>query len=1090
MGSAIQPSPASSESARRKKLGEIAVERGLVSKNQLSDALNTQTEMTKLGLTERIGTILLKKKVISKDTLQELLREQSGGVRRLGNFEILEKVGQGAMGVVYKARQVSMDRVVALKILARKYANDPQFIERFVKEARAAGQFSHENIVTAVDVGYVEPYHYFAMEYVEGKTLRKMLAERGALPEDEAVKYTLHIAKALEHALAKKIIHRDVKPENIIVTPQGLAKLLDMGLACAVGAEADEEDEEGAEESKHGASSSVTQKKAAGTPHYISPEAARGADDLDTRSDIYSLGCSFYQLLTNATPFEGTDARTIMALHITNDVPDPRVKQPEVSANAARILMKMSARDRTQRYETPTELVEDLQALLAGKPLKHAGGGLPTKSGKLRSATTTGPRAPIGARGTTGPRTPVQPRSTTGPASPVIVGDRTGSLSPTVPLSPGAKAAQAEKSNATIWILTGAGAAILIIGIALAASGGGPDPAKTAHKSDPAPAHSPEKSVAAVEQPDTVKKVDVKAPGPSVREERAKSALDAVLAQIKDKPTEFGDHQRNLQQAVQLSRGTPSADPAADAWTALEKNWKDALEAALKEPQAKAQEALAKGDFTAAADALKDETVAPNLRAFDWKKVLDEARKPVKDGAEAAAAKFLTDARAKAGAKTEQGFLDAIELAKKAQDVPAALAPSAKEAPKEIRKWEGEIAALKKAEEQAAAAKEVKGQQQADAAWKELAPLLEQNKFAQAMELLDQKIADRANADAKDGLMAEKADVETVLNLRKRAVEYINTRAGEKIGLAKGKDTIEGQVVANTRGGVTLKLEDGPEIAFSAEQLDIRDIDRFAPKDKGGAAEDLRQRALLYLADGDLAGAKDRLQKAKDAGSAPAAANLDRLERLAQGEAEASAQRAFKKAEDLFAAKQWKEAQLAYEDFQARHGKTKVAAQNAAQIKERLAAIEDILNPYRPGLVAYIFDLKGFKPQSEGGDKALLTRVDNKVDFRWGKKGPAPNLPNDFAVRWEGGVKTEKPGLYTFFITTTDKCRRMRSCTRSGSTPRAATRRSSAFQPCYSRFKIGSSVVSCAWVKGSNGHRPTCRSSIAIAAGTAFPSGT
>lgn len=1007
LSSPVQPD--ASESARRKKLGELAVERGLVNQSQLSDALHAQSEMQKLGLSERIGTILLKKKVLSKDTLQELLREQSGGMKRLGNFEIQEKIGQGAMGVVYKARQVSMDRTVALKILARKYATDPQFIERFVKEARAAGQFSHENIVTAVDVGFVEPYHYFAMEYVEGRTLRSLLAERGALGEAEATKYTLHIAKALEHALTKKIIHRDVKPENVIVTPHGTAKLLDMGLACAVGAEEEGSEEEEAEKAKQ-------PRKAAGTPHYISPEAARGQEDLDTRADIYSLGCSYFQLLTNATPFEGTDGRTIMARHVAEDVPDPRTKKSDLSPAASRIVARMCARNRDDRYATPTELIEDLQAFLDGKPMPHAGGGVSGKTGKLRGAHTTGPRAPIGPKGTTGPRAPVQPRSTTGPASPVIVGDRTGALSPTGPADAGSKAAEAKKNNAVIWAVGGVAAALLL-GLVLL-GGGGSDNSKHTAKTSNTTTPAAEKTVPAQTQPESgpedTHKVDVRSPGPNPRDERARLALESVVAQIKGQPQNFAAHQQALQKAVQQARGTPSADAAAEAWTALEKAWTEAMAAALKDPQAQADAALKAGNFAAASDAVKDDAVAPELRAFAWKQQLEEARKPVREAAEARGAKLLEEARAKAGEKSEPGYLTAIELAKQAQTLPAGFAPSAREAARELKKWEGELAALKKAEAKALAAQQAEGLAQAAAVRKELAPILAQGHFAQALELLDRKSHDTALPSARTELQNEKADIEAVVGLRKQTVDALNRTPGKAIEVIKGATTIKGSVGANDRGGLTLKLGDGPEIAFSAEQLDARDIDRFAGPANSG--EDWHKRGLLYLAAGQLQAARDRFAQAQKSGLDAAGNYLKRLEIMELGEAEVAARQAWEDAEAIFKTEKWKEAQQAYAEFRAKHGGTPTGKQQAGTLKERLAAIDAAINPYKPGLVAVVF-----KDQRMDEKAIVLTRIDPNVDWDIGKRTVSDGGPRDnFCSRWQGSIKIEKEGKYRFDLDADD----------------------------------------------------------------------
>ena len=347
MSSSASASSPSSTSSRR-KVGEIALQKGYINRTQLKEALSAQGELQKLGLSEKIGQILYQKKFITQNVLDEILKEQDagGGPRRvLGNFEIHEKIGQGAMGVVFKARQISMDRVVALKILSPKYANDAEFIERFVREARAAGQFNHEHIVAAVDVGYVEPYHYFAMEHVQGINLRQAIRERGKLPEREALELTRQVALALDHALSKGIIHRDIKPANIVVEADGVLKVMDFGIARLAVRKPE---------------SGVTQAgMIVGTPEYMAPEQVSGGE-VDHRVDIYAAGCVLYECLTGRAPLTAETPYQIIAKLLEDMPTSPRAMNPEIPPALEAIIMRTLAKDPAARPQSAVELHDRL----------------------------------------------------------------------------------------------------------------------------------------------------------------------------------------------------------------------------------------------------------------------------------------------------------------------------------------------------------------------------------------------------------------------------------------------------------------------------------------------------------------------------------------------------------------------------------------------------------------------------------------------------------------------------------------------------------------------------------------------------------
>jgi len=304
------------------------------------------------------------------------------GAQTLGGFEIIGKLGQGGMGAVFLARQISMDRQVALKVLPQRLAKNKEFVERFVREAHAAARLSHVNIVQAIDVGHDSGYYYFAMEYVDGSNLRAVLDQHGRLPEANALRTVHQLAVALNYAhTTAGIIHRDVKPENVLITGDGVPKLTDLGLVRGVGR----------------ADSSLTKAGVAlGTPNYISPEQVRGEADLDGRTDVYSLGATLFHLLTGRPPFEGGTPAEVMAKHLTEPVPDAHSVNPEVSTAAAAICRKAMTKDREQRYPSARAFAEDVETALAGghpaavtRPSGRGLGGRTRRAVRHRRANTS-----------------------------------------------------------------------------------------------------------------------------------------------------------------------------------------------------------------------------------------------------------------------------------------------------------------------------------------------------------------------------------------------------------------------------------------------------------------------------------------------------------------------------------------------------------------------------------------------------------------------------------------------------------------------------------------------------------------------------
>ncbi len=262
----------------------------------------------------------------------------------IADFIIQKELGRGGMGVVYLAHQISLDRPSALKVLSENYANDAQFVGNFIKEARAAAKLNHPHIVQAYAVGEDEGIFYFAMEDIDGKTMKEVLKEQQKIPSDQALLIIQQIAEALDYAWREqKLIHRDIKPDNIMLTNSGRAKLSDLGLASVAG----EIDESNADEIM-------------GTPQYISPEHLTGSP-MDVRSDIYSLGATFYHFVTGTFPYQGKTAMEIAQQHLTGTLIPPNQINPEVPADVSAIIMKMMARIPTDRYQSTEVLIDDIR---------------------------------------------------------------------------------------------------------------------------------------------------------------------------------------------------------------------------------------------------------------------------------------------------------------------------------------------------------------------------------------------------------------------------------------------------------------------------------------------------------------------------------------------------------------------------------------------------------------------------------------------------------------------------------------------------------------------------------------------------------
>ena len=261
-----------------------------------------------------------------------------------GRYEIIEKIGTGGMADVYRAKDHRLNRYVAVKILKNEYSEDAKFVTKFRQEAQAIACLSHPNIVGVYDVGQEQDMHYIVMEFVDGITLKKYIEQKGKLSVREAVGIGLQIANGLEAAHANHIIHRDIKPQNILISKDGTAKVSDFGIAKA-------------------ASSNTITANAMGSVHYISPEQARGGFS-DEKSDIYSLGITMFEMLTGRVPFNGETTVAIAIKHIQEEMPSPKEFVPEIPSSVASIVLKCCQKSPDRRYQNMAELIADLKQSL------------------------------------------------------------------------------------------------------------------------------------------------------------------------------------------------------------------------------------------------------------------------------------------------------------------------------------------------------------------------------------------------------------------------------------------------------------------------------------------------------------------------------------------------------------------------------------------------------------------------------------------------------------------------------------------------------------------------------------------------------
>lgn len=331
----------------------LAIAHKIITHEQAEEVQEILKKEKKSGMPERSPeTVLRELGVIREEEVwaiykarERLMRDTNSINEKIGGYEIISKVGEGGLGVVYKARQLSIGRVVALKVLHEKWMGDDEFRKRFLVEARIVGRLSHPNLIQVIDVGRHRNQLYYSMEFVDGDTVEKLIADSpdGRMGVGEALNIVYQVAGTLAYLAGRKIVHRDVKPGNIMVTKKGVAKLGDFGFV------------------KSSLDSVLSPDgEILGTPDYISPEAASGDRNIDFRSDIYSLGVTFYHMLAGRPPFSGSSSE-VLDSHIYQRAPNVEELCPEVPKIIGNIIRKMMDKKPEDRYQSFEALFADFE---------------------------------------------------------------------------------------------------------------------------------------------------------------------------------------------------------------------------------------------------------------------------------------------------------------------------------------------------------------------------------------------------------------------------------------------------------------------------------------------------------------------------------------------------------------------------------------------------------------------------------------------------------------------------------------------------------------------------------------------------------
>jgi eukaryotic-like serine/threonine-protein kinase len=378
-----------------------AVRAGVVDPDKGTAALYVFSQLKEMGAQFTFGQFLVERGLLSNIALSAL-ESSTGGekvktISTVGDFKLLELIGEGQNGAVFRATQISLDRPVALKILNSDIAASTDSLERFQHEARATARLNHPNVVHGIAVGTDQGLHYFAMELVEGGSAKELLEKSdGALDEVTALKIIVEAAEGLKAAHNEGLLHRDLKPDNILLTLEGQAKLADLGISQNLTPKP---------------AGAVTSNDFWASPPYVAPEVIRGFADNDPRSDIYSLGATLFELLAGTPPFTADTPEEVMQMHLTSPVPDIQTYRPDVTIQTASLLKRMLAKDVNERVPNAQTVVDGVSRILEMKKMQSTPAEPapePAPAPRRAPKVDLRQRAQAGRRGSSGNQRPGQ----------------------------------------------------------------------------------------------------------------------------------------------------------------------------------------------------------------------------------------------------------------------------------------------------------------------------------------------------------------------------------------------------------------------------------------------------------------------------------------------------------------------------------------------------------------------------------------------------------------------------------------------------------------------------------------------------------
>jgi len=365
-----------------KEFARQAVGERRLSPAQVEECRGAQMGLADRGVQRALPGLSFELGLLTKPVIEQLMRHviRRVGPIQVGGYDLTQQIGRGGMGIVFKGKQIRMDRAVAVKLLLRSRMTDIM-VEKFRHECRLSARLRHHNLVALIESGESDGWHFMAMEHVCGCTLAKLVEEKGPLPEADAVDVCAKIAQALHHAHQNGIVHRDVKPANVMIATDGEPKLCDLGLAQA----------RDVDESMMKASGLTV-----GSRRYMSPEQVRGIGNMDLRTDIYSLGLTLFFALTGKPPFRDVHQKYVMLEHLKGQLHWPAEAGAKVSDDVCWVVMRMAAPNPSDRYDSADALASDLSAL--AKRLRERG--------PQPEQSETPPLTLPGAKGTDTPGSP------------------------------------------------------------------------------------------------------------------------------------------------------------------------------------------------------------------------------------------------------------------------------------------------------------------------------------------------------------------------------------------------------------------------------------------------------------------------------------------------------------------------------------------------------------------------------------------------------------------------------------------------------------------------------------------------------------